>query len=183
MNPDANERNGVFLNQVPQLRWGTNRLLPEEYQNMSSMSVTSVQVRTMGRSKCRDHNTNKFGEICIWFCSPRPLEKQSRWISKHLDSIQNILTIVLACNVSLLQTPVADIPFPSLLAMCSCVHCAAFLFESCSFKRLLCQIQLQIYKGKHITWNQIRLMTFCRIHSSLVVWHFEDGARGTQHNK
>lgn len=93
------------------LRWGTNRLLPQEYQNMSSMSVTSVQVRTMGRSKCRDRNTNKFGEICIWCCSPRPLEKQSRRISKHLDSIQSIPTVALAFNLSLLQTPVANISF------------------------------------------------------------------------
>lgn len=78
-----------------------NRKLPGEYQSLSSMSVISLQVGMMGWSKCKDHKHNLLCGICIWFHSPRPLGKQSCWISKHFERIHNIQTKALSCDFSL----------------------------------------------------------------------------------
>lgn len=182
MNPDANEQNGVFLNWVPELHRGMNRKLTGEYQSLSSMSVISLQVGMMGWSKCKDHKHNLLCGICIWFHSPRPLGKQSCWISKHFERIHNIRTKALACDSSLPHF-LPEWGFFYVPLCPAVLHWQKRDLASSIFKCLLCQIWLWIHKGKHITWNQIQLMTFCRIHSSLVVWHFDDGAWGTQHNK
>lgn len=187
MNPDANERNGVFLNQVPQC-------CAEERTGYSQRNIKI----------CRARQSLRFKQE--WRVAPNAetttqinLEKFAfgvalldLWRNKAVG-FQNTLTAYRVSRPlrSLLTSHFYKhqwqiFPSREMRRLCAAVSIVLGFFSnqaSRSFKRLLCQTQPQIYKGKHITWNQIRLMTFCRIHSSLVAWHFEDGARGTQHNK
>ncbi len=95
MNPDANERNGMYLKQVPWLHWGINRHHPEEYQNPSSVSIkccATFQLKYGGgkQSKTFEHNKVLTRELmpCLsnpWFDKQKLLSCVLRWRNKEFS--------------------------------------------------------------------------------------------------
>lgn len=94
MNPDANERNGMYLKQVPRLH---RSIHPEEYQKPSSMSIkcsATFQSKEGGekQGKTFEHNTVLTRELMSCLGTPR-FDKQ-KWILKHRLNLAPLLTLL-----------------------------------------------------------------------------------------
>lgn len=182
MNPDANEQNGVFFELGP---WAAQRNEQETPRGLSK-SVKHVRHFVSSRNDGLIQLRGPQTQFTLWHLHLVSLSKATGE-TKLLDFQTLWQNTQYADRSSRLRLLTLIFPLKSdALPMYLCVRLSRIGKRdtaSSAFKSPLCQTWLWIHKGKHITWNQIGLMTFCRIHGSLVVWHFQDRAWGTQHNK
>lgn len=155
MNPDANERNGMYLKQVPWLCWGINRHHPEEYQNPSSKSIkccaTSQSKDTGGKQgKTFEHNKVLTRELMSCLSNPR-FNKPKR-------------TLLLVCGE----------PWSHTYFSHSVKAYTWFTFWNVTVGLFSLRYKMQMFYMKS---NEA-----CDILQNMV-WHFGDRAWGTKHNK